>query len=1355
MAEPLENLSANDTENFLLEAPLGNRKPLLSSTPLGQNFLLPKFISPLGAKPLNVIDLSFLSSNEPGLQGFFDEDFWQDFSWGNSQPDKNDNFLEQPPTSEAKPTESMTPIDSNVVQNQPEILTNYRPVKIDRKRNKINNIPKPIKSTDHFFQRDAGNIRTKKLNHQSTENSELSSVTPEIQTNIESASIPASNHNYIENYSVNVFPNAISGEDRNEATVNDTKSPNIQASVSSDSISSNEQPVINQNTSINSKANSIIYNNEASTSINHPIQRFQNFSHSAANEPQSSVENLQESSPQLYNYTPVSDLNHPSGSTSTTEVSLQKAEATFDEIADVSVSDDSVSELDNFTVASPNQPGDRTELISHDASRSALTDQSATRDFQVQKQPESTGVESETPEVITSERYNNSQSFVQKAPATSEVASTALPDNSTIGDRFSVAEEPLLAQRLSPDTETVTSQPLIAQKSPLIQKKDSASETVSISESLTVNTGDQKTGEKSAIAKRVGRHIASSNDHYSLENSSLVQKQETIPETVKLPQSATPASSDIQKISGASETTTKGNNQIQTPASKATNKSLIQRAGELYQNIKKQLNLPSQQKTTKTSGIEPTTATWQESSTPYGLEAIAPSFAPISSGKDSSLVQKVEKFPESTDSSYLPSLQQSIDNQTAASTNASIQKTKSNASIYQPTLSTNSRNALPQTSELIETSVTPVTDASIQKAESDASIYQPTLSTNSSNALPQTSESIETNIAQLTDANIQKSESSDSIHQPTLSTDSINKLPQTSDSIETNIAQFTDANIQKAESDASIYHPTLPTDSINELPQNRDSIETNIAQVTAASIQKSESNASIHQPSSPTNSSNKFSQTSESIETSIAQVTNASIQKSESSDSIHQPTLPTDSSESIGTNITQFTDASIQKSESNASIYQPTLPTNSGNALPQTNESIETNITQFTDYSIQKSESDTSIYQPTLSTNSSNALPQTSESIETSVTQLTDASIQKAESSDSIHQPTIPTNSSNKLPQTSFSIETNIAQFTDASIQKSDSDASIHQPNLPTNSSNALPQTNESIETNITQFTDYSIQKVESSYSIYQPSLPSNSSNELPQTSESIDNQTAASTNVSPSLERSPTEVEINSVLQRELLPDDTRSQTPETLAVSDPGKTDNQLEIDLWDETAIPPSPIQRQVEFDSTEAIPDAWTSIEELMGESQAIPDPSTVVQTFSNQKESPKPQPKPKQQQSDIRNSMMLPPGVNMGVNGPKSLGLMEQPTALQQLMQESLKTSGQIKDAIASRTAQPLEPIQSEDLKTLLPGLQSNEKQEKTQEQKDFSAAFEALAREIYALLRQRLEVEKERHGFYYSGRSNW
>jgi len=71
---------------------------------------------------------------------------------------------------------------------------------------------------------------------------------------------------------------------------------------------------------------------------------------------------------------------------------------------------------------------------------------------------------------------------------------------------------------------------------------------------------------------------------------------------------------------------------------------------------------------------------------------------------------------------------------------------------------------------------------------------------------------------------------------------------------------------------------------------------------------------------------------------------------------------------------------------------------------------------------------------------------------------------------------------------------------------------------------------------------------------------------------------------------------------------------------------------------------------------------------------------------------------------------------------------------------------------ATRKAEPVQAISLPYLGVAEKFTQVTETKEEKKDEEQTTDKVEILAREIYGLLRQRLEIERERHGFYYNHR---
>lgn len=155
--------------------------------------------------------------------------------------------------------------------------------------------------------------------------------------------------------------------------------------------------------------------------------------------------------------------------------------------------------------------------------------------------------------------------------------------------------------------------------------------------------------------------------------------------------------------------------------------------------------------------------------------------------------------------------------------------------------------------------------------------------------------------------------------------------------------------------------------------------------------------------------------------------------------------------------------------------------------------------------------------------------------------------------------------------------------------------------------------------------------------------------------------------------------------------------------------------------ESAIAP-PIQRSIS-NSDQALPSSWSSLENLFTAQSQSP---SVVQR------QPKPHPSAPEDTSDL---VLTPTGIY-----PEKL-VQRKTAPVRRTTQTLQKTSA----------TPPQVPSPPETTEVVMRQSQpDNSAESKIDEQ-----SFEILAREIYHVLRQRLEVERERHGGYHSGRLPW
>jgi hypothetical protein len=211
MPEFLENqanIHNTNAEIVPLEEPLGIKKPLLSANPLGQNFLSAQFILPLGAKPINLINWSLISSNETAVQGFMDEDLWQDSSFAEFQPlHQNLPLSETAKFSDHSPTSPTTP-PSTAAPSQPAIPTPHR---LEATPSKPHISRKKAISHSHLFLQKSDIASERKQKDEAAESSEELAQVPEVQTAVNSEENSASYDSQIQSISPEVIPQTFAG----------------------------------------------------------------------------------------------------------------------------------------------------------------------------------------------------------------------------------------------------------------------------------------------------------------------------------------------------------------------------------------------------------------------------------------------------------------------------------------------------------------------------------------------------------------------------------------------------------------------------------------------------------------------------------------------------------------------------------------------------------------------------------------------------------------------------------------------------------------------------------------------------------------------------------------------------------------------------------------------------------------------------------------------------------------------------------------------------------------------------------------------------------------------------------------
>ena len=185
----------------------------------------------------------------------------------------------------------------------------------------------------------------------------------------------------------------------------------------------------------------------------------------------------------------------------------------------------------------------------------------------------------------------------------------------------------------------------------------------------------------------------------------------------------------------------------------------------------------------------------------------------------------------------------------------------------------------------------------------------------------------------------------------------------------------------------------------------------------------------------------------------------------------------------------------------------------------------------------------------------------------------------------------------------------------------------------------------------------------------------------------------------------------------------------------------------------------IQRQVESSPTAEIPESWSSIEELLGENHPSPSESepVVVQAFADGRHSATENQQLSQNESNIRTSMLLPSAIR-GAKNLKNSSFSGQSAYGQKPMQKSTEVSTKLKEAISIRNREIEKPIPAQNIELVEEDISSQEsvEQDENKCEENVPDHLDALAREIYTLVRHRLEIERERHhGLYYSGRLPW
>ncbi|MEL7037557.1 MAG: hypothetical protein AAFO04_18320 [Cyanobacteria bacterium J06592_8] len=164
------------------------------------------------------------------------------------------------------------------------------------------------------------------------------------------------------------------------------------------------------------------------------------------------------------------------------------------------------------------------------------------------------------------------------------------------------------------------------------------------------------------------------------------------------------------------------------------------------------------------------------------------------------------------------------------------------------------------------------------------------------------------------------------------------------------------------------------------------------------------------------------------------------------------------------------------------------------------------------------------------------------------------------------------------------------------------------------------------------------------------------------------------------------------------------------------------------------------------SRDLVPESWSNIEELMGETEK-PEPNSNPEQ-SRLKKPPK--------------SQLLPDSTQVGAKGEvRSSQFENQPTQIKKLMQKTLENRGKLKEQVSARKGHQVQPLNEQDLYALEESVKAQNLAQvqildESKEEVVTSEHLEELAREIYSAICQRFQVERERYGFNnFSNRLPW
>ena len=176
--------------------------------------------------------------------------------------------------------------------------------------------------------------------------------------------------------------------------------------------------------------------------------------------------------------------------------------------------------------------------------------------------------------------------------------------------------------------------------------------------------------------------------------------------------------------------------------------------------------------------------------------------------------------------------------------------------------------------------------------------------------------------------------------------------------------------------------------------------------------------------------------------------------------------------------------------------------------------------------------------------------------------------------------------------------------------------------------------------------------------------------------------------------------------------------------------------------------SMVQTQTK-ENYKTIPSSWSNIAQLIGDSNSAKSESIQrKEKYCGDNEQEK-------ENWTVQKSAFLPPGTWKSNQGITNLDLMGQPQQLKTKIQKNLETKTQLKEATSKVTAKAIPPIKQNEVKghgdpkiaqLIIKELTSEAQSNQTNN----SQNIEILAREIYGLVKQRIEIDRERQGNFYN-----